>query len=80
MRKMRPFQMFVLQYLTTLGIRKSTHTATCYFRCLIFLTTELQLAVFELPSAVPEKMNRYKAFMSSNPVRVRFNANHGTEL
>ena len=57
-----------------------TH-ASCYFRYLIFLTTELQLAVFKLPAAVPEKLNRYKAFMSlilttcSSPVRVRFSAN-----
>ena len=61
---------------STLAIRKGTHTASCYFRYLIFLTTELQLAVFELPAAVPEKFNRYKAFMSpilttcSSPVTV----------
>lgn len=66
---------------STLVIRKGTHTASCYFRYLIFLTTELQLAVFKLPAAVPEKWNRYKAFMSpilttcSSPVTVRFNAN-----
>ena len=66
---------------STLAIRKGTHTASCYFRYLIFLTTELQLAVFKLPAAVPEKLNRYKAFMSpllttcSSPVTVRFNAN-----